>query len=126
MPKIYQTNYFLPLNKSATTIRGRGMSDAPPRDLGHALIMAADLCLQQINNPVSKSLFTQHNVELGISSDLLKNIQFTQPHKRMVVVQKPAERVLLFPGKTKQRPTIQPAFGNTWQNIISSEMIYKG
>ena len=63
------------------------MSDAPPRDLGHALIMAADLCLQQINNPVSKSLFTQHNVELGISGDFLQNVQLTQPHESRVVVQ---------------------------------------
>jgi hypothetical protein len=50
---------------------------------------------------------------------------FSKYAKNQKVCQKPAGRFLLFPGKTKEKPTIQIVCGNTWQNMISNGMIYK-
>jgi hypothetical protein len=41
------------------------------------------------------------------------------------VCRKPAGKFLLFPEKTKEKPTIQIACGNTWRNTISNGMKFK-
>ena len=45
------------------------------------------LGLQQIHNPVGKTLFANHDVELTGSRDLLQDFQLPETHKRWVVGQ---------------------------------------